>query len=72
MLAASNVLPDNAGYVAAAYLVFLALLLIYVGIMAYKLVKVQREVAEINELADRVLEAPTPPEPERERQETPA
>jgi hypothetical protein len=67
MLAASNVLPDNAGYVAAAYLVFLALLLIYVGIMAYKLVKVQRDVAEINELADRVLEAP---EAERRREET--
>ena len=63
---ASTTLPDNAGYVAAAYLVFLALLLIYVGIMAYKLVKVQRYVAEINEL---VAEAP---EPERVREETPA
>jgi hypothetical protein len=52
MLAASNTLPDNAGYVAAAYLVFLALLVIYVGIMAYKLVKVQRLVAEINELTE--------------------
>ena len=56
MLAASNTLPDNAGYVAAAYLVFLALLLIYVGIMAYKLIKVQRYVAEINELTE--AEAP--------------
>jgi hypothetical protein len=52
MLAASNTLPDNAGYVAAAYLVFLALLVIYVGIMAYKLIKVQRLVAEINELTE--------------------
>jgi hypothetical protein len=69
MLAASNVLPDNAGYVAAAYLVFLALLVIYVGIMAYKLIKVQRDVAEINELADRAL-APRHEEPARE--ETPA
>jgi hypothetical protein len=66
MLAASNTLPDNAGYVAAAYLVFLALLLIYVGIMAYKLIKVQRLVAEINELTDGA------PEPERVREETPA
>lgn len=66
MLAASNTLPDNAGYVAAAYLVFLALLVIYVGIMAYKLTKVQRLVAEINELteADAL--------PERVREETPA
>jgi hypothetical protein len=62
---ASTVLPDNAGYVAAAYLVFLALLLIYVGIMAYKLVKVQRYVAEINELV--AEEAPV-----AERVETPA
>jgi hypothetical protein len=62
---ASTTLPDNAGYVAAAYLVFLALLLIYVGIMAYKLVKVQRYVVEINEL---VAEE----EPAAERVETPA
>jgi hypothetical protein len=57
MILASTVLPDNAGYVAAAYLVFLALLVIYVGIMAYKLTSIQRDVAEINELADRRLEA---------------
>jgi uncharacterized membrane protein len=66
MLAASNTLPDNAGYVAAAYLVFLALLLIYVGIMAYKLVKVQRYVAEINEL----VADDQPAAPAREREET--
>ncbi|MES1193889.1 MAG: hypothetical protein ABUM26_06150 [Solirubrobacterales bacterium] len=66
MLAASTTLPDNAGYVAAAYLVFLALLLIYVGIMAYKLVKVQRYVAEINELTE--PDAPAPDE--RLREET--
>jgi hypothetical protein len=63
---ASTTLPDNAGYVAAAYLVFLALLLIYVGIMAYKLVKVQRLVVEINALTD--AEAPA----EHLREETPA
>jgi len=71
MLAASNTLPDNAGYVAAAYLVFLALLLIYVAIMAYKLVKIQRDVAEIDELADRrIRDGADDREPERE--ETPA
>jgi hypothetical protein len=57
MIPASTALPDNAGYVAAAYIVFLALLVIYVGIMAYKLGNIQRDVAEINELADRRLEA---------------
>jgi hypothetical protein len=60
MILASNALPDNAGYVAAAYLVFLALLLIYVGIMAYKLSKVEREVVELNRLAD---EPPAPAAP---------
>jgi hypothetical protein len=58
MILASNALPDNAGYVAAAYLVFLALLVIYVGIMAYKLGKVEREVVELNRLADEPPAAP--------------
>jgi outer membrane murein-binding lipoprotein Lpp len=50
----NDYLPDNGGYVAAAYLVFLALLLIYFGIMAYKLTRIERQVAELNELADRL------------------
>jgi hypothetical protein len=58
MILASNALPDNAGYVAAAYLVFLALLVIYVGIMAYKLGKVEREVVELNRLAEERPPAP--------------
>jgi hypothetical protein len=71
MLAQSNVLPDNAGYVAAAYLVFLALILIYVAIMAYKLFKVQADVAELNELADRALEEGRAAVPDRaSREET--
>jgi len=38
---------DTGGsYVAAAYLVFLIVLLIYVGIMANKLVKLQRSLNE--------------------------
>ena len=49
----SDKLPDNGGYVAAAYLVFLALLLIYLGIMAYKLSRIQRDVAELHQLAER-------------------
>jgi hypothetical protein len=76
MILASTVLPDNAGYVAAAYLVFLALLLVYVGIMAYKLTRIQRDVAEISELAERRLDgdahdaAQAPARADRE--ETPA
>ena len=45
---------DDAGpYVAAAYLVFLALVLIYVSIMAVKLARITRDIAELAELAER-------------------
>ena len=47
------------GYVAAAYLVFLALVLIYVAIMAVRLTRMERDLAELDELASR-------PTPERE------
>jgi hypothetical protein len=49
------------GYVAAAYLVFLALVLIYVAIMAVRLSRMERDIAELNELADR-RHAPAPPD----------
>ena len=45
---------DAAGpYVAGAYLVFLALVLIYVGIMASRLARIDRELTEIMELTER-------------------
>jgi hypothetical protein len=46
---------DTGGsYVAAAYGVFVAILLIYVGIMAYKLVNIQKSLAQIlQQLSDR-------------------
>ena len=46
-------LPDNVGYVAAAYLVFFAIVLIYLVIMASKLARFERETAELLELVDR-------------------
>lgn len=49
----TGALPDNTGYVAAAYLVFLALLLIYVAIMAAKLARLESELTQLDELADR-------------------
>lgn len=56
---ASDVLPDdNAGYVAAAYLVFFALILVYFGIMAAKLQRLERELVELNALADEKLAHP--------------
>lgn len=45
---------DEAGkYVAAAYLVFVGLLLVYVWIMASKLSRIERELAELVELVER-------------------
>ena len=50
---------DDAGpYVAGAYLVFLALILVYVAIMATKLARIERELVELSELAERRREAP--------------
>jgi energy-converting hydrogenase Eha subunit H len=46
-------LGDAGPYVAAAYLVFLALVLIYVAIMATKLARIQREIGELAALAER-------------------
>ena len=46
-------LGDAGPYVAAAYLVFLALVLIYVAIMATKLARVQRDISELAALAER-------------------
>jgi len=44
---------DEAGpYVAAAYLVFLGLILVYVAIMASKLVRIERDLTELNKLAE--------------------
>jgi hypothetical protein len=45
---------DEAGkYVAGAYLVFLALILVYVAIMAIRLATVQRELAELAEVIEK-------------------
>ncbi len=46
-------LPSNTGYVAAAYLVFFALVVIYVAVMAMRMGRLEREVAELNDLAAR-------------------
>jgi CcmD family protein len=46
-------MPDGDGYLAAAYLVFLALILVYVAIMAVRLGRLERELVELDELAAR-------------------
>ena len=43
---------DEAGaYVAAAYLVFLSLVLVYVGIIGSKVARMERELERLDELA---------------------
>ena len=52
---AAPALPlDEAGkYVAGAYVVFIALILIYVAIMATRLSRIERELGELEELVGR-------------------
>ena len=69
LLAGAPALPlDEAGkYVAGAYVVFVALLLIYVAIMAVRLTRIDRELAELAELAER-----RSAEPDTDRERVPA
>lgn len=61
---ASDTLPDdNAAYVAAAYLVFFVLVFAYFAIMAAKLRRLERELVELNALADRNLTRVEEPAP---------
>ncbi len=52
---------DDAGpYVAAAYLFFLGLLLVYLAIMATKLGRISREIDELSRIAERRSAAEEP------------
>jgi hypothetical protein len=57
LLAADPALPlHEAGkYVAAAYAVFVTLILVYVAIMAARLQRVERDIESLTELAERRL-----------------
>jgi hypothetical protein len=47
---------DEAGkYVAGAYVVFVTLILVYVGIMGVRLQRLEKEIASLTELAERRL-----------------
>jgi hypothetical protein len=50
-------------YVAAAYLVFLFLVLSYLAIMAVKLARIEREVVEISEIVEARATSPRVQEP---------
>ncbi len=58
---------DEAGkYVAAAYVIFVVLLVVYIGIMAAKLGRISNELEELANIAERTPEDPAEPEPEPE------
>jgi hypothetical protein len=62
---------SNNGYVAAAYIVFFAIVLIYVAIMALRLTRVERDLRELNERAETTTAETGPNEthnPPRERE----
>jgi hypothetical protein len=61
-------LHEAGKYVAGAYVVFVALILIYVAIMATRLRRMERDLVELHELADagarrRAAGPPDPPDP---------
>ena len=47
------VLAAGGGYVAAAYVVFLAIVLVYLAIMAAKVARLEREIETLSDIADR-------------------
>jgi hypothetical protein len=53
-------LHEAGKYVAAAYVVLFALVLVYVAIMAIRLSRIERELGELLEAADRRAEEPAP------------
>ena len=52
------VLPiaEGGDYVAAAYVVFLALIVVYIAIIASKLARMEKELKTLNELLDKRAE----------------
>ncbi len=54
---AANI-PDNSGYVVAAYLVFLLLLIIYLAITAYRLTGLERRIGDLTAQVDAAERSP--------------
>ena len=48
----TETLPPNTGFVAAAYVVFVALLLIYVVVMSIRASRLERQLSELLEEGD--------------------
>jgi len=56
-------LHEAGKYVAGAYVVFIALILIYVAIMAARLGRIERELGELEELAGKARDEEREKEP---------
>jgi hypothetical protein len=56
-------LHEAGKYVAGAYIVFIALILIYVAIMAARLGRIERELGELEDLAGKAREREREKEP---------
>ncbi|MBX5440315.1 MAG: hypothetical protein IRZ32_02180 [Solirubrobacteraceae bacterium] len=65
----ADTLPGDQGsaYVAAAYLFFLALLLVYLAIMGVRVARMRRELSELEQLTRERRDAPPASEQEPER-----
>jgi hypothetical protein len=64
-------LHEAGKYVAGAYVVLFALVLIYVAIMAIRLSRIERELGELLEGTERAAEQPPgAPEPDVQREST--
>jgi hypothetical protein len=74
LTAVSPALPlHEAGkYVAAAYIVLLAMILVYVAIMAVRLSHIERDLGELLEVSERDGGQPPAAETAIERESTPA
>lgn len=59
-------LHEAGKYVAGAYIVLFAIVLIYVAIMAIRLSRIERDLGELLELAERSPQTPAEPKHERE------
>jgi hypothetical protein len=55
-------LHEAGKYVAGAYVVLFAIVLVYVAIMAIRLSRIERELGELLELSETPAEAPAAPE----------
>jgi Tfp pilus assembly protein PilX len=60
MLTLAANFPDGSGYVLAAYLVFFAILLIYLGITVYRMLGLETRLTKLSEELDRAEAAARP------------